>query len=436
MRLERLVIEAGDNTFTLDLHPRLTVVAGMGSVERESLVGEVIGALGGSRPGVHVELEERSGRHLAVFRPPTGRHRVIDVDRARDVTAQLGDEESCDLLAHLGLDTLAARKAMRFGAADLATSSRRAEAVEVLASLDQRRVWAAATALARAQGDLTTEAEAIGSSPEDAALIEEVEARHFAVEQAADAFETTRKRTFAIGGAAGVAVLPGTLLAGSMGLLFAVVAVAAVAASLLARARLARAGQAEERALAEAGASSYLGFQLQRVNGLLANDASRKSLMDVADARRLALAEWQQLAADIPVDWALEHREEIQEASRLRREVDALGAISASAPEVTELETNALAHALVGRLAEVRSVGGEGLPLLLDDPFRDLDASMKPLLLELLGRSAGDPQVIFLTDDEDVASWARLEALTGDVSLIEPAPEHDEAAPERSHISL
>jgi hypothetical protein len=61
-----------------------------------------------------------------------------------------------------------------------------------------------------------------------------------------------------------------------------------------------------------------------------------------------------------------------------------------------------------------------------DDPFRDLDPSVKPLLLELLGRSAGDPQIVFLTEDEHVASWARLEALTGEVALIEPAPEHDE----------
>ena len=67
------------------------------------------------------------------------------------------------------------------------------------------------------------------------------------------------------------------------------------------------------------------------------------------------------------------------------------------------------------------------MPLLLDEPFRDLDRSVKPLLLELLGRSAGDPQIVFLTDDEDVATWARLEALAGDVALIEPAPEHDES---------
>jgi hypothetical protein len=120
MRVERLVIEAGDNTFPLDLHPRLTVVAGMGRIERESLVGELIGALGGSRPGVHLELEERSGRHLAVFRPPTGRARVIDVDQAREVTPQFSDADGdCSILAGLGLTSRSARQAMRFGAADL-----------------------------------------------------------------------------------------------------------------------------------------------------------------------------------------------------------------------------------------------------------------------------------------------------------------------------
>src|SRR3954470_9269908 len=102
MRVERLVIEAGENSFTLDLHPRLTVVAGMGRIERDSLIGEVIGALGGSRPGVHVELEERRGRHLAVFRPSKGRARVVDVDRATDVTAEFtAADGTCDLLQGL-----------------------------------------------------------------------------------------------------------------------------------------------------------------------------------------------------------------------------------------------------------------------------------------------------------------------------------------------
>ena len=30
-------------------------------------------------------------------------------------------------------------------------------------------------------------------------------------------------------------------------------------------------------------------------------------------------------------------------------------------------------------------------------------------------------QVLFLTNDEDVISWARLEAIAGHLSLIEPA---------------
>jgi hypothetical protein len=437
MRVERLVIEAGDNTLTLDLHPRLTVVAGMGSVERESLVGELIGALGGTRPGLHLELEERGGRHLAVFRPTSGRHRIVDVDHARDVTREFTDADGdCNLLDKLGLDSRSARRLMRFGAADLAAGSHRGQAVEILAGLDQRRVWAAAEALSRAEGDLTTEAEAIGSAPEDAAMIEEVEARHIAVEEAADRFETTRKRTFWIGGGCAIATIPGVALAGASGFLFVAIALASVIASLVARANVGRAARAEEKALEDAGASSYLGFQLQRVNGLLANDANRKVLMDVAGARRAALADWQQLAGDIPVEWALANREEIEEASRLRREVHALGAISANAPEMPGEVTGELAHVLVTRLAEVRAAGGEGVPLLLNDPFSELEPSVKPMLLELLGRSAGEPQILFLTEDEHVASWARLEALTGEVALIEPAPAHDEVRAHNEPIRL
>jgi hypothetical protein len=48
------------------------------------------------------------------------------------------------------------------------------------------------------------------------------------------------------------------------------------------------------------------------------------------------------------------------------------------------------------------------------------------MLLELLSSGAGSPQIIFLTEDEDVASWARLEALTGDVSIVEPEPVRDD----------
>ena len=60
------------------------------------------------------------------------------------------------------------------------------------------------------------------------------------------------------------------------------------------------------------------------------------------------------------------------------------------------------------------------MPLVLDDPFTDVEPSMKLTLVELLARTAGSPQVILVTDQQEVASWARLEALTGDVALVEP----------------
>ena len=56
MRVDRLVLEAAGRSVALDLHPRLTVVNGVGGVEREGLVSEFVGALGSRRSGVHLEL--------------------------------------------------------------------------------------------------------------------------------------------------------------------------------------------------------------------------------------------------------------------------------------------------------------------------------------------------------------------------------------------
>lgn len=436
MRVERLVIEAGEGTLALDLHPRLTVLAGMGQAERDSLTGELIGSLSGARSGVHLELERADGTHLAVFRPTNGRHRLVDLDAARDITAQLvGGRGGCDLLADLGMDVARAHEVMRFTAADLATTSDRGRAVEVLAGLDPRRVWAAAEGLLGAESALATEAEALGTLPEDAEVINAVEGRHIAVERAAERLEATRRHTFWIASASAVGTMPAVLAAGALGFAMLAIAVIAVVASLASRAQLQRAQRAEASVLGSAGASTYLGFQLQRVNSLLGDDAGRKTLMGAAERRRAALAAWQQLAGDIPVAWAIENREEIETAARLRREVDALGSLSETAPDVADDVTDDLAHALVSRLAESRTAGGEGFPLVLDDPFRDLEPAVKLLLLELLGRSAGEPQIVLLTDDEDVASWARLEALTGELSLLEPnavTPRSDPMAELRS----
>jgi ABC-type lipoprotein export system ATPase subunit len=94
-----------------------------------------------------------------------------------------------------------------------------------------------------------------------------------------------------------------------------------------------------------------------------------------------------------------------------------------------------LAEELVVRLAEARCLGstGESFPLVLDDPFIDFDSSVKPALLELLVEASHRQQVVLLTHDPDVAAWARLEAITGALSVVEPS---GIAAPAKDHQAM
>lgn len=66
------------------------------------------------------------------------------------------------------------------------------------------------------------------------------------------------------------------------------------------------------------------------------------------------------------------------------------------------------------------AAGGESLPMVLDDSFREIAREDRPALLELLVERSREQQIIFLTDDEDIATWARLESLAGDMAIVEP----------------
>ena len=74
------------------------------------------------------------------------------------------------------------------------------------------------------------------------------------------------------------------------------------------------------------------------------------------------------------------------------------------------------------RLEVVRTAGpgGESLPLILDDSLRGIDHDLKAPLLELLLYSSNNQQLVFLTEDTDVTDWARVEAITGELSVLEP----------------
>ena len=80
---------------------------------------------------------------------------------------------------------------------------------------------------------------------------------------------------------------------------------------------------------------------------------------------------------------------------------------------------------LQARLAAVRRPGthDETLPLLMDESFGRLDSEAKWTLLDMVDRVAAQVQIVYLTDDPDVITWARRRVGGGTLSLLEPIAE-------------
>jgi hypothetical protein len=405
----------------------LTVVAGVGRLERESLVGELLGSLGGGRGGAHLEISEDSGRRLAVMRPESGRDRVIEIETGQDVTSEFENVHGVvDILDHLGLNLEGARRLCRLSSTDVAATSRSDALVRALAAVDQTELWQAADRVRATDVTLKAEAEAMGAAPEDAPVIEEIERRHADFEGAQERHEDVRHHAIFIGGACALGAIPAALLNRFYALPFLVVALLTTVVSIRFRRRMELARKAESEALAAAGARSYIGFHLQRVNGLLQGQHNRQRLAQAAEDHRRAVERWQALAGEVAVEWALTMRERI--ATLAQRIADEGGAGSGvGSPSLRAVEPADLAHSLVARLAELRHAGpgGQSLPLILDEPLNGVEPSIKQWMLELVGRSAGTPQVVYLTEDEDVAAWARMEAMAGHLGVIEPSPQQD-----------
>jgi uncharacterized protein YhaN len=422
VRVDRLVLEAAGRSVALDLHPRLTVVTGLGAVEREGLIGEFIGAFGPRRAGVHLELTWDDGTALAVFRPHGDHHRVVDVARGTDVSEVFRTANGdIDLLAATGLDAVTAKRLLRLTAADLQTSSHHDEVIRRLAGIDQQVLWHHAEATEATSRALRQAAEVTGNEPEDAEAAEAIEERHAALVSAQNDHERVRRLSFFVAVFSTLGVIPLAMLEGrAIAMPFILFAMVAAMTSIVFWRRVRKAQAREAVALEAAGAPSYLGFHLERVNSLLANDRTRRVLLEASDLHRTARHEWEKLVgAGVTSEWAIEHRDEIIAAARLRQDVTTsttLGEQGAS-----DLVAR-LAQALSTRLTAVRAVGPRrlNLPLILDDTFSGVTEALKPALLELVSRAAVSQQVIFLTNDEDVTSWARLEAMTGALSLVEP----------------
>ena len=375
-------------------------------------MNELVGALGATRAGVHAEIVADGGHQFAIFRPVNAHHRVISVDTACDVSDRFRNSAGeIDILARAGLNPRSARQLVRLGAAELRASGQGDQLIARLAGYDQSELWARAARAIDADNDLRIVADDTGAQPEDAAIVQAVEDHHNAFVAEQRRAERTRRITF---GAAAFLALFGLAMAMrqsemAAGLLI-IVASAVAAMSLRHNGRLEGAEAAETAALEAAGAQSYLGFHLQRVDGLLSDDRQRRRLMHAADIAKQARQSFATMVGlDIEPSWAVDHRGDVE-----ARRAGHRGEISGRESSHAKL--------LRGRLEGLRSsaAGGESLPMVLDDSFREIAREDRPALLELLVERSREQQIIFLTDDEDIATWARLESLAGDMAIVEP----------------
>ena len=248
VKCQRVIIEAGGGTFTLDLHPRLSVIAGLGPAERDSLIGEIIGALGGNRPGVHLELRDATGRHLAVFRPKGERHRVIDVTSAEDVSHEFVSAGSqIDLLSRSGLDANTARHFLIVGPNDFATVDPIGERITLLAAVDQRALWAAADRVTSAADDSEPELAPTDGVVETPEVVDKVEELHDEFEAAVAKESQIRRLTYRIAAGTAVAAVPAAFIAPVLALPLLFATGASMAVAVVAERRIARASPRRAR---------------------------------------------------------------------------------------------------------------------------------------------------------------------------------------------
>ena len=102
-----------------------------------------------------------------------------------------------------------------------------------------------------------------------------------------------------------------------------------------------------------------------------------------------------------------------------------IGALRAAMPKAQTVATDSatIEHALLARVNAARSgaVADEGIPVILDEAFVQLDRERKLEVLDLLERVSEKRQIVYLTDDPDVMTWARRRANAGGVGLLAAA---------------
>ncbi|MPY92361.1 MAG: hypothetical protein GEV08_04610 [Acidimicrobiia bacterium] len=427
MELQRLVIEDTDSTLAVDFHPALTVASHENPAVRHRFMNGLIQGLGPARDGLHLEFTDTAARHLAVFRPYGARHQVVDIDAAADLTEEFaGPGDQVDVLGRAGLDVGGATRLMRVNAnqidrgSDTGTDNDRL--ARQLAAVDQAQLWMTAEQLAAAKARLRalTDSQATVAVDRARDYQSAVEARMVTARA-----EAAHWRILKLGlGIAGVLVAIAVVLFLVEGLLNddswtarAMLVLAAVAAALTLwdRRKLLRARQLERRALAATGTTSF--SSLSRSVGPLADDTTRAAVLAAAQEHEPFAARFRIVAGGAPLDWALAHRRVIEELALRRRHSTPFLSPDLAADDGSLADS---ARVLVDRVVELREVGveREPFPLLLDEPFIGLDPGDTVRLLETVRRLAHSHQIVLVTGDPNIESWAARLVPARQVNLV------------------
>jgi hypothetical protein len=281
-----------------------------------------------------------------------------------------------------------------------------------LATVDDDVLWTTAERVRAAEAEARAAAEAaLDDADVDPEIIETIEARSQATE-VAEAHLSQLGRLGVRGGFLVLAAAGVDFATGHHRIALALLAVICVGLLTLAGMvlRVAQVRRRRRSALAVVGADSYTGFHLRRVSTLLDGESDRRRRAESAQARAGARAHWRHLAGDATVEWAMANRGLITEERR--RLADR---------ERGSTDAAAMAQRIITRMAQLHHgrVPGASLPLVLDEPFTGLPIATKQWLLELVSRSAGAPQCVILTDDADLIAWARIEAIGGELAVVE-----------------
>ncbi|MGN6692808.1 MAG: hypothetical protein ACTHN0_01410, partial [Aquihabitans sp.] len=260
MQYTRLVIEQGTTTFSLSFHGRLTVVAGVNAGARKGLVAELIGGLGSTRTGVNLELADDRGRRLAVLRPATGGHRVIDLTSGTDVSEEFRSPDGrLDILGRYGIDTRTADGALHLDRTGLARDAQRDQMVQRLSEIDQTELWSTAARVRITEDEL----KALGeerSAEEDAALVDRIERHHHGLEEALEQHRKLRRDASMVCAVSLLAALPVGLIRPGLAIPILAIGLITILLAFMFRARVEAVQRMEKSALADAGVDSYLGY--------------------------------------------------------------------------------------------------------------------------------------------------------------------------------